>query len=99
MNYFTLDFSGSNATAPKKEEMTALLEVVDKISHEYSMSYSTAPQAALDYFVNARTDLEKEPLLKLLNRTFRHPPRVIEDTPSRVTIRGTTVEQEFEKKG
>ena len=95
MNYFILDFSGTNETAPSQEELDGLREAGVELSHEYGMSYSSNPKAALDLFMNARTGMTLEDLEKELKRFTNPPRRVRLDSPSRKTIRGASVESEF----
>jgi hypothetical protein len=95
-SYYNIDFSGTNRTAPKKEELDALRLAGVELSHEYGMSQSAHPDAPLDLYMNARTKLSEEAFYLAINK-FSYRPLVTRDSPSRVTIRKTTVEQEFNK--
>lgn len=94
LNYFVLDFSGTNATAPRRKDIEALREAGVELSYEYGMSYSRNPGAALDLYYNARTELTEEELRQKL-ASFPHPPLITPSDPRRVTIRGCTVEHEL----
>lgn len=99
MTYYLLDFSGTNSTRPKYEELNALKETPGiQISFEYGMSLSSNPKAALDLYYNSRTTLTEELFREKLSTLFKHPPRISLDSPDRLTIRDNSVKQEIDGK-
>lgn len=102
MHYYILDLSCRNQDMPKaRAVIKALGENGVRVAHDYGMSFSDSPNAWVDFYQSARSELTPENFRMLVRilmekNSFPYQGETVSGLdPKQVTIRNRTYEQEL----